>query len=142
MLSFTSVITKACDTHNTMLNCGNKCQDFASQKLTHWTRIHSKIASINKNPLYVCGETVHTFCSHQNCVCTRNHVCAKNHLHIQFTQLLSFQVYSNNGEALIDLVYSTLLYGTSRMPCTKIVTIRMLKGRKSWKFYTSTRKIL
>ena len=37
----------------------------------------AKSASANENPLYICGETGH-------------------HLQIQFTQLLSFQVYNNN----------------------------------------------
>ena len=47
--------------------------------------------------LFICGETVHTFFH------TKNHVCTKNHLHIQFTQLLSLQVFTM-GEALINLI--------------------------------------
>ena len=35
--------------------------------------------------------------------CTKNHVCTKNHLHIQFTQLLSLQGFTM-GEALINIV--------------------------------------
>ena len=44
-----------------------------------------------KNPQYICGANVFM---PKNCVCT------KNHLHIQFTQLLSLQVHKNNGRSI------------------------------------------
>ena len=69
-----------------------------------------KIASANENPLYICGETVNTFFTAKTLgiyvekmfLCQKL-FCAKNHLHIQFIQLLSLQVFTM-GEALIYLV--------------------------------------
>ena len=76
---------------------------------------------------FVCAKTVFT---------PETVFAPKNHLHIQFTQLLSFRVSKASkftatmGEALIDLYISTLLYGTSRMACTKIVANKDAKWKE------------
>ena len=68
-------------------------------KLTPWMQIHSKNCMCKWKPsVYMWGNSSHVFVW-QNpwYICGENIFAPKNCLHIQFTQLLSLQVYNNNA---------------------------------------------
>ena len=70
-------------------------------KLTHWMWIRGKNCEHKWKPS-VCmwGNSSHILFAPKTVFVPKPMVCTKNHLHIQFTQLLSFWVYNNNGRSI------------------------------------------